>query len=517
MKQPKVTFYMMAYNTEKYIEKAVRSVLNQTEPDINIYIRNNGSTDKTGEILEKLQKEDSRVNIITNKVNKVGENGEVPFQKEWWFNDDQVIGEYISIIDSDDWIEPDFVETLYTVAKKNDSQIVAGGCNYCNEFGEVYGNRVPPAAEGVNLSAFKDSFPQLYNIFRTWWGKLFKKSFFLDNYDDCWLLKTPIWIKDPYGNLDTNIMMNYLSLCENLSCVDKPFYNNFIRSSSTYRNRNLDFGLFTAADSLYIHGMKNLQKFNILTQSNLDFIENCNWAYIIEASKGIEQRDDITADEIYSFLQYAFRYDVATAMFDRKNLYMLSTLKGTLDALEQKYKDTANVYKHYLARINAFENMLLNADMRPLATVVGLSALCDVNNKNLLGQHTFLLKMQEFSFTEAVKELFEIHNECRKWFFAYQHKLVLFFKNREPKGEIEKLESELKAYWAKMDFENIVKTSYEILNKNPLNLLAIICMINCFYAQGVNDKGDLLNESILFIWSVPEIEAVIEELNSLGS
>ncbi len=42
-------------------------------------------------------------------------------------------------------------------------------------------------------------------------------------------------------------------------------------------------------------------------------------------------------------------------------------------------------------------------------------------------------------------------------------------------------------------------------------------MINCFYAQGINDIADLLNESILFIWSASEIEAVIEKLNALGS
>lgn len=50
----KVTFLMMAYNSEQYIEKAVNSILNQSEKSVNIIIRNNGSTDKTGEILDAL-------------------------------------------------------------------------------------------------------------------------------------------------------------------------------------------------------------------------------------------------------------------------------------------------------------------------------------------------------------------------------------------------------------------------------------------------------------------------------
>lgn len=517
MKQPKVTFYMMAYNTEKYIEKAVRSVLNQTEPDVNIYIRNNGSTDKTGEILEKLQKEDRRVNVITNEVNGKGKNGEVPFQKEWWFNDDQVIGEYISILDSDDWLEPDFVESLYSVAKKNNSQIVAAGCNHCNEFGSVLGNRLPPKAENVTLAFFKDEFPHVYNVFRTWWGKLFEKDFFLENYEACWILETPIWFSSPYGNIDTCIMMNYLECCENLSCIDKPLYNFLINSKSTYNNRPLDFGIFTAADSLYVHGIKNLQKFNILSPSNLDFIDSCNWNYIIEACKGIDTRDDLSADYKYAFLQYAFNYEAANAMFNRKNLYMFSTIKNILDSLEKKYNGSENIYKHYLARLNAFENMLSNGINSSLATVVGLSALCDINNKNRLGQQVFVLKMQNLRFPESVKKLFEIHDEHRRWLFTFPDSLVGFFEYIESEDGTAELENKLKQFWTEMKLEDIVKTSCEILEKNPLNLLAIICMINCFYAQGINDIADLLNESILFIWSASEIEAVVEKLNALGS
>lgn len=517
MKQPKVTFYMMAYNTEKYIEKAVRSVLNQTEPDVNIYIRNNGSTDKTGEILKKLQKEDRRVNVITNEVNGKGKNGEVPFQKEWWFNDDQIIGEYISILDSDDWLEPDFVESLYSVAKKNNSQIVAAGCNYCNEFGSVLGNRLPQKAENVTLAFFKDEFPHVYNVFRTWWGKLFEKDFFLENYEACWVLETPIWFSSPYGNIDTCIMMSYLERCENLSCIDKPLYNFLINSKSTYNNRPLDFGIFTAADSLYVHAIKNLKKFDILTPANLDFIERCNWSFILEAISGIEIRDDVTAGEKYSFLQYAFTYEAANAMFSNKKTYMLSSIKGVLDSLERRYKNTENIYNYYIARINAFENMLLNGTMSSIATVVGLSVLCDVNNKNLLGQQLFILKMKEFDFLETTKKLFEIHSEQRKWLFTFPAKLVEFFRINELDDSIREDEKELKVFWSKMDIGNIIKTSCKILNKNPLNLLGIICMINCFYAQGINDMGDLLNESILFIWSASEIEAIIEELNSLGS
>ena len=52
MKRVKVTFFMIAYNEEKFIKRAIESVQNQTEKDIELYIRNNGSTDNTGDIVK---------------------------------------------------------------------------------------------------------------------------------------------------------------------------------------------------------------------------------------------------------------------------------------------------------------------------------------------------------------------------------------------------------------------------------------------------------------------------------
>ena len=119
----KVTFIMMAYNTENYIEQAVRSVLNQTEKDVNLIVRNNGSTDRTGEILDRLASEDNRVYVMHNKTNGITDTGVGVFQPGWWFDREEYLGEYISVLDSDDYIASDFTEKLYNKAVAVDADM----------------------------------------------------------------------------------------------------------------------------------------------------------------------------------------------------------------------------------------------------------------------------------------------------------------------------------------------------------------------------------------------------------
>ena len=180
----KVLFVMMAYNTEKYIERAVMSVLNQTEKDIMLIVRNNGSTDRTGAILDELAKRDKRLLIIHNKINGQDDNGRTFYEKGWWTGEYDVESEYVSIIDSDDCLASDFVEKSYKRAIDNNADIVATGCNFIDENNRIIGKRAPIDLITDNMSDIDKDYRSIYNCFRTWWGKLFKSDFFWSNYSD---------------------------------------------------------------------------------------------------------------------------------------------------------------------------------------------------------------------------------------------------------------------------------------------------------------------------------------------
>ena len=69
MDKPKVTFLMLAYNKENEVERAIKSVLGQTEQNVALFIRDNGSTDRTRDICREYAEKDARVRLVRNEVN----------------------------------------------------------------------------------------------------------------------------------------------------------------------------------------------------------------------------------------------------------------------------------------------------------------------------------------------------------------------------------------------------------------------------------------------------------------
>ncbi len=114
-RNPKVSIIVPAYNTEKYIEKCLLSLISQSLREIEIIVVNDGSTDRTLEIIEKFVASDARVKVLTQSNQKQGAARNR--------GSELATGEYIGFVDSDDWIDLDYFEKLYNAAKKYDSDI----------------------------------------------------------------------------------------------------------------------------------------------------------------------------------------------------------------------------------------------------------------------------------------------------------------------------------------------------------------------------------------------------------
>ncbi|MGN1124998.1 MAG: glycosyltransferase [Candidatus Gastranaerophilaceae bacterium] len=116
---PKVSIIIPVYNTEKYLRKCLDSVCNQTLSDIEILCINDCSTDNSLQILQEYASIDNRIRIIDFEENKgaaVARNTGI----------NEVQGEYIGFVDSDDYVDSDFFEKLYFKAKDLNSNIVKG-------------------------------------------------------------------------------------------------------------------------------------------------------------------------------------------------------------------------------------------------------------------------------------------------------------------------------------------------------------------------------------------------------
>lgn len=112
----KISVIVPVYNVEKYLSQCIESILNQTLEDIEIICINDGATDSSKEILESFQQKDSRVIVVNKSNGGYGASCNTGLRL--------ARGEYISIVESDDFLDKNMFEDLYKLAKKNKADIV---------------------------------------------------------------------------------------------------------------------------------------------------------------------------------------------------------------------------------------------------------------------------------------------------------------------------------------------------------------------------------------------------------
>ncbi|MDO5054400.1 MAG: glycosyltransferase family 2 protein [Pasteurella oralis] len=116
---PIVTVLICAYNAEKYIADCLNAVINQTYKNLEIIIINDGSTDNTQDILNKISKIDSRIKLVLNKKNIGFINS---LNKGLTYS----TGKYIAKTDADDITKPEWIEKIVSVMEKEDSILAMG-------------------------------------------------------------------------------------------------------------------------------------------------------------------------------------------------------------------------------------------------------------------------------------------------------------------------------------------------------------------------------------------------------
>ncbi|MDR2457303.1 MAG: glycosyltransferase [Clostridiales Family XIII bacterium] len=115
---PKVSIIIPVWNTEPYLRRCLDSVVNQTLKDLEIICVNDASPDSSAEILQEYAQKDSRIKIVTHNKNQglsAARNTGV----------DVCTGEYVYFIDSDDWIDLDYLERMVRVIDDKKLDVVA--------------------------------------------------------------------------------------------------------------------------------------------------------------------------------------------------------------------------------------------------------------------------------------------------------------------------------------------------------------------------------------------------------
>ena len=147
----KLSVIIPVYNVENYLRECLDSIINQTVKDIEIICVDDGSTDSSPDILKEYQNKDSRIRIITK------ENGGQASARNLGIKEAQ--GEYIAFIDSDDFIEAEMLEKLYT--KANDNNLDIAMCKIA-----TYDNQTKEIKDNVwyyMLGVFRDFEKDIFN------------------------------------------------------------------------------------------------------------------------------------------------------------------------------------------------------------------------------------------------------------------------------------------------------------------------------------------------------------------
>lgn len=224
MEKSKISIIVPVYNTEKYIERCIRSILNQSYKNMEIICVDDGSTDKSGAILDYISGQDNRITVIHNSNMGVSVARNTGLEK--------ATGEYIGFVDSDDYIDKDMFQILMNSMLKNDVDIVT--CNYCFDIE----GRIEPAINKKDVPSLpidiKDFLKYIYlrdvyqGIGGYLWTRLYKRNVLIDENN---ILK--VKFKEEYGGADDIVFIAESNMqCKQIMYINQPLYYYYQREGS---------------------------------------------------------------------------------------------------------------------------------------------------------------------------------------------------------------------------------------------------------------------------------------------
>ncbi len=114
-----ISIIVPVYNVEKYLDRCIQSILNQTYPYFELILVDDGSSDNSGKMCDEYAKKDDRIIVIHQENNGLSSARNKGIENSK--------GEFLSFVDSDDWISKDYLKEMYNEQKKTKADLVI--CN----------------------------------------------------------------------------------------------------------------------------------------------------------------------------------------------------------------------------------------------------------------------------------------------------------------------------------------------------------------------------------------------------
>ena len=237
-----ISVIVTAYNIADYIERGINSIRNQTYRNLEIIVVDDGSTDDTGMVCDRIASKDRRVNVIHKENGGPAEARNVGIAK--------AKGSYIGFVDGDDWIDPDMYEKMLSSLKEQHADITI--CRYR----QVYKNHTEDRSvdravlfEGQEALQHYVQETEEYAIQNAAWNKLYKKEILAD-------------IAFPVGKWYEDIMFAtmVLSRADRSIYLDTACYNYIIDREGSIMNTQVNPRTFTDQIPAYYEKTKFLKE-----------------------------------------------------------------------------------------------------------------------------------------------------------------------------------------------------------------------------------------------------------------
>lgn len=192
-KKVKISVIMPSYNVKEYITQSIESVLNQTLDDIEVLCVDGGSDDGTLEILKKYSEEDKRVHVYLSNKKSYGAQVNQGLTN--------ANGEYISIIETDDYIQENMLESLYNLTQFGYIDIVKG--NFYHMITSEDENLIKVDTAKQSIADYNKAFeietnPIFLEGHPSIWAAIYKKSFLINNNIKFLEEKGGAWVDNPF-------------------------------------------------------------------------------------------------------------------------------------------------------------------------------------------------------------------------------------------------------------------------------------------------------------------------------
>lgn len=253
----KISVIMPVYKVEKYVGKAIESVLNQTLKELELLAVDDGSPDNSGAICDTYALRDHRLRVIHQ------ENQGAPIARNTAL--DLATGKYVYFIDSDDWIEPDMLELMYKAAEENYADLVIVG--FCMEYYQRgkntrYYTKCPDRTYS-SIEEFRSEAHKYFNnsLLSLPWNKLFR----LDHINERHLrFRNTKWD-------DHHFCMDYLMECQSIvmRSITKYHWYRSRKGSETMINYS-DVKMFEKRKEHFEHILQLYDHWNIHDAKSMD-------------------------------------------------------------------------------------------------------------------------------------------------------------------------------------------------------------------------------------------------------